>query len=103
MGAQKPSKELTALLAKRDTAVIERYLGLRSLPLNVAPAARETVDDAGYTVSDIFSFTDRWQDSFCMVSCHARHVNLVFTWGARLPDPERRLQGKGKQMRHLQV
>jgi hypothetical protein len=103
MAAKKPSKELLALLADRDAAVVELYLGLRALVLKVAPAARETVYDAGYTVSDIFSFTDRWQDSFCMISCHARHVNLVFTWGARLADPERKLQGKGKQMRHLQV
>jgi hypothetical protein len=53
--------------------------------------------------SDAFSFNDRWQDSFCMVVVYTKHVNLMFTHGAKLPDPDRRLRGSGKQIRHLQV
>jgi hypothetical protein len=103
MDAKKPSKELLGLLADHDPAVVRLALALRSLVLELAPDANETVYDASYTVSDIFSFTDRWQDSFCMVATYRRHANLVFTHGARLADPGRRLRGSGKQLRHLQV
>jgi hypothetical protein len=103
MGIKKPGKELLDLLADHDPVVVRLALALRSLVLELAPDANETVYDASYTVSDIFSFTDRWQDSFCMVATFTRHVNLVFTHGAKLVDPGRRLRGSGKQLRHFQV
>jgi hypothetical protein len=103
MAAKRPSKELLALLADYDPAIVKLFLALRSLVVETAPAANETVYDAGYTISDVFSFTDRWQDSFCMVTIYSKHANLGFTHGASLADPERKLRGKGKQLRHLQV
>ncbi len=103
MSVRKPGKELLALLAERDPAVAQLALALRALVLEEAPTARETVYDAGYTVAVHFSFTDRWQDAFCYVAVYARHVNLGFNRGADLPDPERRLKGTGKRMRHLTV
>ena len=103
MSAKSPEKELLALLRRYDRAVVDLALALRSVVLDAAPSANETVYDAGYTVSDVFSFTDRWQDSFCMVTTYSKHVNLMFTHGAKLADPGRRLRGKGKQFRHLQL
>jgi hypothetical protein len=103
VSVRKPGKELLVLLAERDPAVAKLALALRALILERAPAARETVYDAGYTVAVHFSFTDRWQDAFCYVAVYARHVNLGFNRGTDLPDPERRLRGTGKRMRHLKV
>jgi hypothetical protein len=103
VSAKDPEKELLAQLRRYDPAVVDLALGLRSVVLDAAPSANETVYDAGYTVSDVFSFTERWQDSFCMVTTYSKHVNLMFTHGAKLADPRRRLRGKGKQFRHLQV
>ncbi len=103
MAAKNAEQQLRTLLAKHDPDIVHLVLSLRSLVREVAPDANEIVYDAGYTVSDIFSFTDRWQDSFCYIAPFSKHVNLGFTWGAKLPDPGRRLRGKGKQMRHLQV
>jgi hypothetical protein len=100
---KKPESELLALLRKHDATVVDLALGLRSIVLEAAPSANETVYDAGYTISDAFSFSDRWQDSFCMVTVYSKHVNLMFTHGARLSDPKRQLRGSGKQIRHLQV
>jgi hypothetical protein len=103
MAAKKPSKELLDLLAEHDPSVVELYLALRSLIVETAPSAKETVYQASYTISDIFSFTDRWQDSFCFVTIHSKHANLGFSQGARLKDPYRKLEGKGNQMRHIKV
>jgi hypothetical protein len=103
MAGKRPSKELLALLADYDPAIVKLVLALRSLVIETAPAANEIVYDAGYTISDVFSFTDRWQDSFCMITIYRKHANLGFTHGASLADRGRKLRGKGKQFRHLQV
>lgn len=34
---------------------------------------------------------------------HAAHVNLGFFHGTRLPDPEERLEGTGKALRHVKL
>jgi hypothetical protein len=103
MATKKPGKELLELLGEHDAAVVELYLELSSLVVKLTPEANEIVYDAGYTVTDAYSFNERWQDSFCMITIHRKHVNLGLTHGAALADPERRLRGKGKQYRHIQV
>jgi hypothetical protein len=32
-----------------------------------------------------------------------KHVNLMFSQGAKLPDPSRLLAGTGKQARHVKI
>ncbi len=103
MATKRPGRELQALLAECDPAVAQLARKLRSLVIEEAPTATEIIYDAGYAISIIFSFTERWQDAFCHVAVYARHVNLQFNRGAELTDPEKRLKGSGKQMRHIQV
>src|SRR5579863_5297036 len=43
----------------------------------------------------------RKRGAFCNVAAYSRHVNLVFYYGAEMPDPHGLLKGKGKQMRHI--
>src|SRR5205814_2223472 len=78
-------------------------LALRVLVVEEAPAATEIVYDGSYTVSIIFSFTAKWTDGFCHVVPCSDHVNLGFNRGAELPNPAGRLQGTGKQIRHIKV
>lgn len=103
MPTGKPGNKLAELIADREPAVVELALALRSVILELAPTASETVYDAGYAVSSFFSFTGRWTEAFCYVGVYARHVNLGFNRGAELPDPDRRLRGTGKKMRHLKI
>jgi len=39
--------------------------------------------------------------NLCNIMCHRHHVNLQLFDGAALPDPQGRLRGTGKSMRHL--
>lgn len=41
--------------------------------------------------------------AFCSIIPHSNWVNLQFQAGASLDDPGRRLQGAGKNMRHVKV
>jgi hypothetical protein len=103
MARRRERSELAELLADHDPAVVALALALRSLILEEAPSANETAYDAGYAVSSFFSFTGKWTEAFCYVAAYARHVNLGFNRGADLPDPDRRLRGTGKQLRHLKI
>jgi hypothetical protein len=41
------------------------------------------------------------KDSYCFITTSTRHVNLGFNFGASLADPNKVLEGEGKQMRHI--
>jgi hypothetical protein len=42
-------------------------------------------------------------EPFCYVVGYAKHVNLGFCDGAGLSDPEKLLEGSGKNMRHIKI
>ena len=97
-----PSDQLIELLMEYDPAVGELALAVRSIMLEEAPAAVETVFK-NYAIVMLYSLGGKWADTFCHIVVYSRHVNLGFNWGARLPDPERALVGSGKQIRHIKI
>jgi Domain of unknown function (DU1801) len=42
-------------------------------------------------------------DGYAYIMGHAGHVNLGFFHGVDLPDPENRLEGTGKKLRHVKL
>jgi len=60
------------------------------------PDVRELVHDGAPTacVGDA---------AFAYVNAYRAHVSIGFFQGALLPDPERRLEGAGKRMRHVKL
>lgn len=68
---------------------------------------RETVPDV-QTVTKYGGtlYTLRPQEKegqFCGVFAHKAHVQISFSAGAGLPDPDKRLQGQGKHRRHMRI
>ena len=47
--------------------------------------------------------THRMKDGICYIGVIKDHVNLGFPRGDELADPQRILQGTGKQMRHIKI
>ncbi len=39
----------------------------------------------------------------CAIAAHSDHTNLVFARGTSLRDPDRLLEGTGKNMRHVKL
>ena len=98
-----PSQELLSLLDDYDPVIAALALGVRELVLEEAPEANEFIYDGAYTVAVHFTPTSRWQDAFCHITAHTKHVNLGFSRGTELPDPKKKLKGTGKLIRHLSV
>ena len=78
-------------------------LDVRSYLLTVEPRATETIYDAYNAVAIGYSFTGRLKECYCHIAVYAKHVNLGFNRGADLDDPQKILQGKGSQVRHITI
>ena len=44
-----------------------------------------------------------WNGPLCLFMVGKRHVTFGFVRGARLPDPEKLLEGTGRSMRHVKM
>jgi Domain of unknown function (DU1801) len=98
----KPPKELLDLLKPYDRGVQELTLALRDLVLEeLAPCCEYIVEV--YIVSILYGPTHRMKDGICYIGVIRDHVNLGFIRGSELADPQRILEGTGKQMRHIKI
>src|SRR5262249_22340693 len=97
---RKPSPELLDLLSDCPAQVTQTALALRNIVLREAPRAEEFLYSV-YAQVIVFKFPGQKRGAFCNIAAYSRHVNLVFFFGALLPDPHNLLKGTGKQMRHI--
>lgn len=97
---KKPSPQLVDLLADCSPTVRRLALALRELVLTEAPEAEELLYSV-YAQVIVFKLPVRRRAAFCNIAAYEYHVNLVFYYGALLPDPHSLLIGAGKKMRHI--
>lgn len=76
---------------------------LRRRVLELLPPCIETIWDATNAVGAAFGFTEKNADHFIHLPVYTKYVNIGFSNGAQLDDPEGRLQGKGARIRHLKL
>jgi Domain of unknown function (DU1801) len=98
----KSPKELLDLLKPYDRGVQELTLALRDLVLDELAPCCEYILEV-YIVSILYGPTHRMKDGICYVGVIKDHVNLGFIRGRELADPQRILEGTGKQMRHIKI
>ncbi|RLT39830.1 MAG: DUF1801 domain-containing protein, partial [Chloroflexi bacterium] len=77
-------------------AIVE---GLRGLIRATVPDASE----AAHAVWHSINFTHPQSGYFCGIFPRPQQVTLVFEFGVLLPDPDRLLEGAGKQTRNLRL
>lgn len=83
--------------------VQELALAARLRLHEIAGPANDLIFDATNAVCAGLGYTANWRDSFVNVAVYSDHVTLVFSWGVLLNDPEERLRGDGKQVRHIRL
>lgn len=97
-----PTEDLIRELSSFDLSVGELALALREMVLEEAPAAVEKMFRV-YALVFWYSLTGKMSDAFVHVVIYPKGVNLMFTRGAELDDPEGVLVGEGKIIRHIKV
>lgn len=101
--ARKPIPELLQFLSPYEPSIQKLALEVRTYLLTIEPRATETIYDAYNAVAIGYSFTGRLKECYCHVAVYPKHVNLGFNRGADLDDPQKILQGKGSQVRHVTI
>ena len=87
------------LLSEHPDAVAATAQRLREVLLDAHPQLEERVRRGWHSIN----YRDPLAGFVCALFPTADRVQLVFEHGARLPDPERRLSGSGRQVRALDL
>jgi hypothetical protein len=88
-----------AALAPQHAVVLD---AIRMLVQDVHPGAVESARMGDRAVTWGWG-PAKLKEGYVYVLPYATHVNLGFYEGASLPDPERRLEGSGKNLRHIKI
>jgi hypothetical protein len=95
------SKNLDGFLAHYSRESREMALCLRTLILDVFPRSVEIIDPKSGIIA--YGYDRTAKGLVCAIQPHMKHVNLMFSQGAELPDPDKFLLGTGKQARHVKI
>jgi hypothetical protein len=98
-----PKQQLDSFLAKYDPAIAAFA---RRVPVKLRkrlPGAVEMVYDNYNGLVIGFGPNDRPSLAIFSIVLFPRWVTLCFLQGAGLPDPQRRLQGEGRVVRHIRL
>ena len=87
------------LLSEHPETVAATAQRLRTVLLDAHPQLEERVRRGWHSIN----YRDPVAGFVCAVFPTADRGQLVFEHGARLPDPQRRLSGRGRQVRALEV
>lgn len=96
-------REFVEFLAPYPASTQELARGLRNRLVELLPPCIETVWDATNTVGVAYGFTEKNADHFIHLPAYTQYVNIGFSIGAQLDDPEGRLQGSGTRIRHIKL
>lgn len=101
--AESPAKQLAGFIAKFDPTVAALARSCRSALRKRLPTAIELVYDNYNALAIGFCATERASDCIVSLPVTPRGVALCFIYGAKLPDPEKILQGSGNQTRFIRL
>ena len=88
-------------LAGLDPVIREIAAKLLKLIQDELPNAIEMVDETAHLIG--YGFDTGYRGLVCAIAPQRGYVNLMFSRGADLQDPEHLLEGTGKKARHVKV
>jgi hypothetical protein len=91
--------EVSEFFGEYPPAVRDVALELRRTILETIPDADETVDRSGRIVG--YGYSPAYADLICVIIPSKTGVKLGMPRGARLPDPDGLLEGRGKAHRYV--
>ena len=96
-----PAASLDDFLAGYPPEIRELVLQTRILILTVIPDAVEIIDPPSKIIA--YGYGPKYSELICAIAPYPRYINLIFSRGVELPDPEMLLHGTGKRARHLKI
>lgn len=102
-GKRTPETQLQACIDKLDPKNQKLFRSVRAAVRKRFPTANELVYDYSFALVIGYAPADRGIDAIVAIRASATGVSLYFSQGPQLPDPNRLLQGSGKQTRFIEV
>jgi hypothetical protein len=97
MKKAKSRKKTSSTYVKDENPELRKIVrGLKSLVTGTVPGTRETVNAWGIPTFEA-------NDPFCFYMVGKNHVTFGFNYGTSLEDPQRLLEGTGKNIRHVKL
>jgi hypothetical protein len=103
MKTQSPAKQLDRFIARYTSEIAAEARAVLAKMRERLPGAVELVYDNYNALVIGFGPTERPSEAIFSVVVFPRWVTLCFLQGARVSDPQKRLQGNGKQVRHIRL
>jgi len=98
-----PEKQLAGFLARYEPALVAQARAARATMRKRLPGALELVYDNYNALVIGYGPTERASEAIFSIAIYPRWINLFFLSGARLADPDGRLQGSGNQVRSIRL
>jgi hypothetical protein len=93
--------QVGGLVADADPSVAAIAQRVRALVRAVLPGAIEMVDRPARLIG--YGRDRGYKGLICGIALQSSWVNLMFSKGTELPDPDRLLEGTGKRARHVKL
>src|SRR5262245_42391057 len=103
MKTPSPTKQLDRFIDRYTPDIAAEARAVLARMRERLPGAVEMVYDNYNALVIGFGPTERPSEAIFSVVVFPRWVTLCFLQGAKVPDPQKRLQGKGKQVRHIRL
>jgi hypothetical protein len=102
-GKRTPQVQLKTCIDKLDPKIQKLFRSVRAAVRKRFPTANELV--YAYTQALVIGYSpaDRGIEAIVAIRACATGVSLYFSQGSQLSDPQRLLQGSGKQTRFIQL
>jgi hypothetical protein len=94
-------EQLQLLLSMFLPQIQNLALRARELVLGIFPQAVEQVDLPAKLIG--YGYDRSYKGLVCGIALQRSYVNLMFSRGVDLPDPEGLLEGTGKRARHVKI
>ena len=86
----------------RPQEVLHLFPLLRNFILDLAGPCYELLYNT-HALTPVFTPTKKMGDGFIHIPIYTAHLNLGFNKGTLLEDPDKKLQGTGKLIRHIPI
>ena len=86
----------------KETGLVTLFIQLRNFILQQAPESHELIYNS-HALTSVFSHSKKLSHAFCHIPIYNKHLNLGFNKGTLLTDPEQKLAGTGKVIRHIPI
>ncbi|HTZ47930.1 MAG TPA: DUF1801 domain-containing protein [Verrucomicrobiae bacterium] len=98
-----PRQQLEKWMAKYDPAIAAQAKKALAKMRKLAPGTNELVYDNYNALVIGFAPGDRASAAMLSIALYPKYLSLFFLHGRDLPDPAKRLQGNGKQVRWIRL